>query len=71
MPTNFRSAVGAQEPRTIVFLDTVTIAYTDSGGSGPTVISLHAIGHGARDFENLTSHCFWRLQPTDQGNVWH
>ena len=32
----------------------MTLAYTDSGGPGFTIICLHAIGHGARDFEDLT-----------------
>jgi pimeloyl-ACP methyl ester carboxylesterase len=49
----YRSAVGAQEPRKYISLDGVSIAYTDSGGSGPVLICLHAIGHGARDFEDL------------------
>jgi 4,5:9,10-diseco-3-hydroxy-5,9,17-trioxoandrosta-1(10),2-diene-4-oate hydrolase len=50
---DYRSAVGAQEPRKYVSLDGISIAYTDSGGSGPVLICLHAIGHGARDFEDL------------------
>jgi pimeloyl-ACP methyl ester carboxylesterase len=54
---DYRSAVGAQEPRKYVSLD--SIAYTDSGGSGPVLICLHAIGHGARDFEDLSR----RLSP--------
>lgn len=52
--TGFRSAVGAQEPRQTTVVDGVTLAYTDSGDHGLTVICLHAIGHGARDFEDLT-----------------
>lgn len=59
MSTIYRSAVGAQEPRATVSLDGVTIAYTDSGGTGPPIICLHAIGHGARDFEDLSR----RLSP--------
>lgn len=59
MSTVYRSAVGAQEPRATVSLDGVTIAYTDSGGAGPPIICLHAIGHGARDFEDLSR----RLSP--------
>src|ERR1700733_8411985 len=51
--SDYRSAVGAQEPRKYVSLDGISIAYTDSGGSGPILICLHAIGHGARDFEDL------------------
>lgn len=50
---DYRSAVGAQEPRKYVSLDGISIAYTDSEGSGPVLICLHAIGHGARDFEDL------------------
>ncbi|MGB8580404.1 MAG: ThiF family adenylyltransferase [Candidatus Sulfotelmatobacter sp.] len=49
-----RSAVGAQDPRQTTIVDGVTLAYTDSGGPGLTIICLHAIGHGARDFEDLT-----------------
>lgn len=52
--TDFRSAVGAQKPRQTTVVDSVTLAYTDSGGPGPTIVCLHAIGHGARDFEDLT-----------------
>ena len=51
--TNCRSAVGAQQPSSVV-LDGISISYTDSGGSGPVVLCLHAIGHGARDFEDLS-----------------
>jgi 4,5:9,10-diseco-3-hydroxy-5,9,17-trioxoandrosta-1(10),2-diene-4-oate hydrolase len=50
----FRFAVGAQEPRQTAIVDGVALAYTDSGGPGLTIICLHAIGHGARDFEDLT-----------------
>jgi pimeloyl-ACP methyl ester carboxylesterase len=57
--TDYRSAVGAQPPRSVVLPNGVVIAYTDSGGSGPVVICLHAIGHGARDFEDLSR----RLSP--------
>jgi len=52
--TDLRSAVGAQKPRQTTIVDGVTLAYTDSGGPGPTIVCLHAIGHGARDFEDLT-----------------
>src|SRR5580693_10345033 len=52
--TNYRSVVGAQEPRKTILLDDVSIAYTDSEGSGPVLLCLHAIGHGARDFEDLS-----------------
>jgi pimeloyl-ACP methyl ester carboxylesterase len=51
--TNCRSAIGAQQPSRVV-LDGISISYSDSGGSGPVVLCLHAIGHGARDFEVLS-----------------
>ena len=57
--TDFRSAVGAQQPRKVALLNGVEIAYTDSGGKGPALICLHAIGHGARDYEDLSR----RLSP--------
>jgi 4,5:9,10-diseco-3-hydroxy-5,9,17-trioxoandrosta-1(10),2-diene-4-oate hydrolase len=57
--TNFRSEVGAQEPRATITLEGIPITYTDSGGHGPVVICLHAIGHGARDFQDLSR----RLSP--------
>jgi len=56
--TNYRSAAGAQRPSK-ASVDGVTIAYADSGGTGPVVLCLHAIGHGARDFEDLSR----RLSP--------
>jgi len=52
--TSYRSAVGAQEPRKVVVPGSVSIAFCDSGGSGPIIVCLHAIGHGARDFEDLS-----------------
>ncbi len=57
--TNYRSAVGAQQPYKVVSLNGTAIAYTDSGGSGPVLICLHAIGHGSRDFADLSR----RLSP--------
>lgn len=57
--TDYRSAVGAQQPRRVTLPNGVEIAYTDSGGNGPVLICLHAIGHGARDFEDLSR----RLSP--------
>jgi pimeloyl-ACP methyl ester carboxylesterase len=51
--TDYRSAVGAQEPRKTIMLDGVSISYSDTGGTGPVLICLHAIGHGARDFQDL------------------
>jgi pimeloyl-ACP methyl ester carboxylesterase len=50
----YRCAVGAQEPRGYVEIGDVRLAFTDSGGSGPVIICLHAIGHGARDFEKMS-----------------
>ena len=52
--TDYRSAVGAQEPRKTILLEGVSLSYSDSGGAGPVLICLHAIGHGARDFEDLS-----------------
>jgi pimeloyl-ACP methyl ester carboxylesterase len=52
--TNFRAEVGAQEPRRTITLDGIPIAYSDTGGNGPVLICLHAIGHGARDFQDLS-----------------
>jgi 4,5:9,10-diseco-3-hydroxy-5,9,17-trioxoandrosta-1(10),2-diene-4-oate hydrolase len=49
-----RAAVGAVAPR-YVDVDGVTLAYDDEG-AGPPVVCLHAIGHGARDFERLRVH---------------
>jgi len=48
-------AVGAQPPlRKLVTLDSIPITYTDTGGSGPVIVCMHAIGHGARDFEDFS-----------------
>lgn len=57
--THYRSSVGAQQPYKVVSLGGAVIAYADSGGAGPVLICLHAIGHGARDFEDLSR----RLSP--------
>jgi pimeloyl-ACP methyl ester carboxylesterase len=57
--TDYRAAVGAQEPRSYLSVDSVRLSYTDSGGDGPVLLCLHAIGHGARDFEDLSR----RLSP--------
>jgi pimeloyl-ACP methyl ester carboxylesterase len=71
--TNYRFVVGAQQPHKVAVVDGIAIAYSDSGGSGPALICLPAIGHGARDFEDLSR----RLSPQyrvlaldfpDQGN---
>jgi pimeloyl-ACP methyl ester carboxylesterase len=52
--TDFRREVGAQRARRIVLANGVELAYSDTGGTGPIVLCLHAIGHGARDFEDLS-----------------
>ena len=53
-PVGKRAAVGAIDPRHVE-VDGVTLAYDDEG-SGPPVVCLHAIGHGARDFERVRAH---------------
>jgi pimeloyl-ACP methyl ester carboxylesterase len=52
---SFRSAVGAQAPRKSIELDGIRVAYTDTGGGDQVIICLHAIGHGARDFQDLSA----------------
>ena len=52
--TNYRSTVGAPQPHRVVLSGGVELAYSDSGGSGPVLMCLPAIGHGARDFEDLS-----------------
>jgi pimeloyl-ACP methyl ester carboxylesterase len=47
-----RSALGAAAPFKEVVIDGVRLAYDDEG-SGPALLCLHAVGHGARDFEVL------------------
>jgi len=49
-----RHAVGASAARRFVTVDGVRLAYDDVG-SGPTVVCLHAIGHGAGDFAGLAA----------------
>ena len=49
-----RHAVGASEARRFVTTGGVRLAYDDVG-SGPTVVCLHAIGHGAGDFARLAA----------------
>src|SRR5690349_3324580 len=57
MPTKsertLRAEVGARQPQR-VNVDGVELAYDDEG-SGPAIVCLHAIGHGARDFERLAA----------------
>jgi len=50
-----RAHVGATAPWKEVAVDGVRLAYDDNG-SGPVVLCLHAIGHGARDFAPLRQH---------------
>lgn len=52
--TNFRAAVGAQEPVTWIDAGGTRLAAARRG-KGKPVLCLHAIGHGARDFEELAS----------------
>lgn len=52
--THYRAEIGAQDPHKTVTLDGIAISYSDSGGTGPVILCLHAIGHGARDFEDLS-----------------
>jgi len=47
-----RHAVGASDARRYAIVDGVRLAYDDVG-RGPTVVCLHAIGHGASDFARL------------------
>ena len=49
-----RHAVGASAGRRFVDVDGVRLAYDDVG-RGPTVVCLHAIGHGAGDFASLAA----------------
>jgi 4,5:9,10-diseco-3-hydroxy-5,9,17-trioxoandrosta-1(10),2-diene-4-oate hydrolase len=49
-----RHAVGASDARRFVTVDGVRLAYDDVG-RGPTVVCLHAIGHGAGDFARLAA----------------
>jgi pimeloyl-ACP methyl ester carboxylesterase len=52
LSTNFRAAVGAQEPVTWIDAGGTRLAAMRRG-EGTPVLCLHAIGHGARDFEPL------------------
>jgi len=49
-----RSALGASAPWKEAIVKGVTLAWADSG-AGDEIVCLHAIGHGARDFERLRS----------------
>jgi pimeloyl-ACP methyl ester carboxylesterase len=52
--THFRFAVGSWEPRKAIEVDGVSIAYHDNAINAPVLICLHAVGHGARDFQDLS-----------------
>ena len=45
-----RSDIGATEPCRVANVGELALAYNDEG-SGEPVVCLHAVGHGARDFE--------------------
>jgi len=47
-----RAALGATAPCREALVDGVRLAYDDEG-SGPALLCLHAVGHGARDFEGV------------------
>jgi pimeloyl-ACP methyl ester carboxylesterase len=47
-----RTQQGAADPRRTVSVDGVTLAYDDEG-NGPPLVCLHAMAHGARDFEEI------------------
>lgn len=57
--SDLRAQLGPQKWGRSVLLDGVEISYSDTGGRKPTLVCLHAIGHGARDFEGLSG----RLAP--------
>jgi 4,5:9,10-diseco-3-hydroxy-5,9,17-trioxoandrosta-1(10),2-diene-4-oate hydrolase len=54
LSTNFRAAVGAQEPVTWIDAGGTRLAAVRRG-KGKPVLCLHAIGHGARDFEPIAN----------------
>jgi pimeloyl-ACP methyl ester carboxylesterase len=47
-----RNEIGAQGSARVV-VNGVRLAYDDRGGTGPVLLCLHALGHGARDFAPL------------------
>jgi pimeloyl-ACP methyl ester carboxylesterase len=61
-----RAAVGAQPPWKEVVVDGVRLAYEDEG-TGPVLVCLHAIAHGAGDFAALRQrlHAPWRIVALD------
>ncbi|HVM94813.1 MAG TPA: alpha/beta hydrolase [Candidatus Acidoferrales bacterium] len=52
MNQQLRNACGVPEPYRTAVVDGVELAYADSG-AGPTVVCLHAVGHGGGDFVPL------------------
>jgi 4,5:9,10-diseco-3-hydroxy-5,9,17-trioxoandrosta-1(10),2-diene-4-oate hydrolase len=54
LQTQYRAAVGAQEPVTWIEVNGTRLAVMRRGRGKP-VLCLHAIGHGARDFEPLAN----------------
>jgi pimeloyl-ACP methyl ester carboxylesterase len=65
-----RSAVGARAPWRETVVDGVRLAYDDEG-TGPALVCLHAIAHGAGDFAGLRErlrqgvHGRWRVLALD------
>lgn len=51
-PRDARAAVGVRPPWQTITIDGVRLAYSDDG-TGPAIVCLHAIGHGAGDFTRL------------------
>jgi len=67
-----RASVGATTPGKECVVDGVRLVYDDEG-SGPPLLCLHAIGHGARDFADLRAalrarHRVLALDWPGQGN---
>ncbi len=56
-----RSALGAQAPWRETVVDGVRLAYDDEG-TGPVLVCLHAIAHGAGDFAGLRERLRERLR---------
>jgi 4,5:9,10-diseco-3-hydroxy-5,9,17-trioxoandrosta-1(10),2-diene-4-oate hydrolase len=61
-----RAAVGARPSARRIVVDRVALAVDDEG-SGPAVVCLHAIGHGAADFARLRARLAprWRVVAPD------
>ncbi len=56
-----REQLGVSENHKAITIDGVAIAYEDVG-DGPTLICLHAIGHGGKDFDYLRRYFGERLR---------